>query len=141
MPQRVTLLLMSCVLTAVQPVAAVSLEPLALGRQAWLAGRHAEAVAHWRPLAVVGDPQAQLFLAYAYRVGKGVAPDSAAAARWYRVAAEQGVAEAQYELGLMFEVGNGVTSDPDEANYWYGRALGQGYCPSDLPAGGMLGER
>jgi TPR repeat protein len=140
MPSRVTLLLSSTLWFAQAGLADVSQE-LALGRTAWFEGRHTEAVAHWRRLAATGHPQAQLYLAYAYRVGRGVARDPAVAARWYRAAAEQGVAVAQYELGLMYEVGRGVASDPDEATYWYGQALGQGYCPSELSAGGMLGDR
>lgn len=109
------------------------------GVQAWSAQRPAEALEHWGPLAEAGDAQAQLYLGYAYRRGRGVAQDDGRAAHWYRRAAEQGLADAQYQLGLMYELGLGVPMDQAEADYWYGRAVGQGFCPGELSAGGRLG--
>lgn len=115
-------------------------EGLQQGLRAWSAQRPGEAVAAWQPLAEQGDAQAQLYLAYAYRRGRGVAADDAQAAHWYRRAARQGLADAQYQLGLMYELGLGVAPDPAEADYWYGRAVAQGYCPGELSAGGRLGD-
>ena len=92
-------------------------EPLEWGVRAWRAGNYQVALAHWAPLAEAGDPQAQLFLAFAHQQGKGVAKDSERAFHWYSLAAGQGVAEAQYELGLMYEIGEGVTQDPVTAEY------------------------
>ena len=125
-------------------LAAADLVPLpepSSGYGAWSGGRYTAAVRHWRQDAEAGDAEAQLYLAFAYRIGKGVEKDMVEAARWYLAAAEQGVAEAQYELGLMYEVGIGVETDHGEANFWYGRALEHGYCPSELNAGGVLGDR
>jgi TPR repeat protein len=110
------------------------------GIDAWLAGDRATAIASWRPLAEQGDPEAGLFLGYAYRRGLGVLPDDAIAARWYRFAAERGQPEAQYELALMYELGLGVPQDPNEAARWYGLSSGQA-CPAELTAGGRLGDR
>jgi TPR repeat protein len=110
------------------------------GLQAWSAQQPADAIEHWRPLAESGDAQAQLYLAYAYRRGRGVIQDDALAARWYRRAAEQGLPDAQYQLGVMYELGLGLAADQAEADYWYGRAVAQGFCPGELSAGGRLGD-
>lgn len=110
------------------------------GVRAWAAGRHAEAVAAWRPLAESGDPRAQFYLGYAYRRGRGVTRDDARALHWYLRAARQGEPNAQYQAGLMYELGLGTAADQAEADYWYSRAVGQGYCPGELSAGGPLGD-
>lgn len=127
-------------LVLLPPVGLAAVPTLDGGVQAWSSQRHGQALASWRPLAEAGDAQAQLYLAYAYRRGLGVARDDVQAAHWYRRAAEQGLADAQYQLGLMYELGLGVAADPAEAEYWYGLAVGQGYCPGELSAGGILGD-
>lgn len=111
------------------------------GVQSWDSGRHADAVAVWQPLAEQGDAQSMLFLAFAYRTGRGVERDDVAAYHWYREAALRGMPEAQFQLGLMAELGQGAPADAEEAAYWYGLATEGDFCPSELPAGGMLGER
>ena len=77
---------------------------------------------------------------YVYRNGLGVTRDDAVAAVWYRRAAERGQPEAQYELALMYELGLGVPQDPAEASLWYGLSAAQA-CPTELSAGGRLGDR
>lgn len=114
--------------------------PLDASLDAWRAGEHARAIAAWQRLAEQGDPEATLFLGYIHRNGLGVARDDATAAHWYRKAAEMGQPEAQYELALMYELGLGVPQDPGEATLWYGLSSGQA-CPSELSAGGRLGDR
>jgi len=111
------------------------------GLAAWQAGEQARAVALWRPLAEAGDAESMLFLAFAYRTGRGVIKDDAKAFHWYRRAARAGMPEAQMELSLMYELGIGTKADPMEAAAWSSQATSGEFCPADLPAGGRLGER
>src|SRR4051794_15929701 len=77
------------------------------GIDAWLKGDYAAAVAAWRPLAENGDTEAQFNLAQAYRFGRGVPINLAAAQTWYERAAEKGHPNAQTILGAMlFDNGN-----------------------------------
>lgn len=107
----------------------------------WEGGRFSQAVAIWQPMAEGGDAQSMLFLAFAYRTGRGVTRDDQQAYHWYRQAALRGVPEAQFQLGLMAELGQGAPADAEEAAYWYGLATDGDFCPSELPAGGILGDR
>ncbi len=77
------------------------------GIEAWSAGRHAEAVAVWRPLAARGNADAAFNLGQAYKLGRGVPADLAAAQRWFEQAGRAGHVEAQTNLGLLlFQNGN-----------------------------------
>lgn len=71
------------------------------GVDAWQAGDYAKAVAEWRGPAQKGDADAQFNLGQAYKLGRGVAQDSAAAQSWYLKAAEKGHEQAQANLGLI----------------------------------------
>ena len=61
-----------------------------------------------------------------YWKGDGVRPDSAQAAKWYRLGAERGDAKAQIALANLYRVGEGVGEDLAEAANWYRRAAEQG---------------
>lgn len=90
----------------------LSLAPPALadvksGVDAWQQGDYDRAVAVWRPLAQIGDPDAQFNMGQAYKLGRGVRADMAAAIDWYRKAATQGHVRAEDNLGLlMFQQGD-----------------------------------
>ena len=72
-------------------------------------GRHAGAVAIWRPLADKGDADAAFNLGQAYRLGRGVPLDLAPAQGWLERAARKGHVDAQATLGLLlFQNGNRV---------------------------------
>lgn len=79
-----------------------------------------------RQAAAQGDPNALFAVAVRYTEGKGVTPDLAEAARYYRRAAEAGLAPAQYRLGSLYEKGRGVERDLEAARDWYARAAKQG---------------
>ena len=67
------------------------------------------AVAIWRPLAEDGDADAAFNLGQAYRLGRGVPIDLAAAQTWFERAARKGHVDAQTTLGLLlFQNGNRV---------------------------------
>jgi hypothetical protein len=82
------------------------------------------ALGAWLPLAEAGDREAQGIVGEIYERGLGVAPDYAAAAKWYRLAAEAGSTRAQINLGHLLEAGLGVPPDPRAAVDWYARAAG-----------------
>ncbi|GAA4018705.1 hypothetical protein GCM10022280_17820 [Sphingomonas swuensis] len=77
------------------------------GIQAWTEGRYPQAVAIWKPLAQNGSADAAFNLGQAYKLGRGVPADLAAAQRYYEQAARGGHLEAQTSLGLLlFQNGN-----------------------------------
>lgn len=90
----------------------VALEPLSAqsvksGIAAWQRADYAGAVAIWRPLAERGDVDAQFNLGQAYRLGRGVPINLAAARNWFERAASKGHLDAQTTLGLLlFENGD-----------------------------------
>ena len=71
------------------------------GVDAWAAGDFSTAVREWREPAAQGDPDAQFNLAQAYRLGRGVAADSAQAEALYAKAAAQGHLRAADNYGLL----------------------------------------
>lgn len=71
------------------------------GKAAWAVGDYARAVSEFQAPAAAGDAEAQLAMGEAYRMGRGVAVDPAAAADWYRKSAAQGNAAASDALGLV----------------------------------------
>ena len=79
------------------------------GIQAWQHADYSQAVAIWRPLAEKGDADAAFNLGQAYRLGRGVPINLAAAQTWFERAAAKGHTDAQTTLGLMlFENGDHV---------------------------------
>ena len=79
----------------------LSAQSVAAGADAWAKGDYDGAVDNWRPLAEKGDADAQFNLGQAYRWGRGVPSNLAAAQTWYERAAGQGQMDAQVILGLM----------------------------------------
>lgn len=71
------------------------------GVDAWQAGDYTKAVSEWRGPADQGDADAQFNLGQAYKLGRGVSQDTAAAQGWYLKAAQQGHEQAQANLGLI----------------------------------------
>lgn len=71
------------------------------GVDAWAQGDYDKAVREWQPLADAGDADAQFNLGQAYKLGKGVPMDLAAALEYYRKASVQGHARAEDNYGLL----------------------------------------
>lgn len=69
--------------------------------EAWRSGDELAAVRLWMPLAERGNADAQFNLGQAFKLGRGVAQDIAAAELWYRRAAQQGHLQAEDNLGLV----------------------------------------
>jgi TPR repeat protein len=76
------------------------------GIQAWQRADYSAAVAIWRPLAEKGDADAAFNLGQAYRLGRGVPTNIAAATTWFQRAAAKGHVDAETTLGLLL-FGNG----------------------------------
>ena len=87
----------------------VSAQSVKAGIDAWQKSDYSGAVAIWRPLAEKGDADAEFNLAQAYRLGRGVPLNLAAAQSWFQRAATQGHVDAQTTLGLLlFQNGNRI---------------------------------
>jgi hypothetical protein len=93
------------------------------GLRAYDAGRIAQALEIWRPIAEQGHAGAQYDVGVIYQRGTGVPEDPAEAARWFLMAAYQGDADAQFEVATMYETGNGLPRDLLEARRWYTNTL------------------
>lgn len=124
------------------PVCAQSVKA---GIDAWQKSDYSGAVAIWRPLAEKGDADAEFNLGQAYRLGRGVPTNLAAAKTWFERAAAQGHVDAQTTLGLLlFENGEQAealkwlkqAADRDEprAQLVYGTALVNGDSVTQDPA-------
>jgi cell division septation protein DedD len=81
--------------------APVSAQSVKAGIEAWQRADYAAAVAIWRPLAEGGDADAQFNLGQAYRLGRGVPINLAAAKTWFERAARSGHLDAETTLGLL----------------------------------------
>jgi uncharacterized protein len=93
--------------TSLLLAAPASAQSVKAGIDAWQRGDYVGAVAIWRPLAEAGDPDASFNMGQAYRLGRGVLVDLAAAQTWLVRAAEKGHVDAQTTLGLLlFQNGN-----------------------------------
>ena len=103
-------------------ISSVSAQSVKSGIDAWQRSDYAGAVAIWRPLAEKRDPDAEFNLAQAYRLGRGVPTNLAAAKTWFERAAAQGHVDAQTTLGLLlFQNGN-----QGEGLKWLKQAADQG---------------
>jgi cell division septation protein DedD len=92
------------------------------GIDAWQKSDYSGAVAIWRPLAEKGDADAEFNLGQAYRLGRGVPTNLAAAKTWFERAGSQGHVDAQTTLGLLlFQNGNQA-----EGLKWLKQAAEQG---------------
>ncbi|HVU31385.1 MAG TPA: SPOR domain-containing protein [Sphingomicrobium sp.] len=87
--------------------APLSAQSVIAGIDAWQRSDYAGAVAIWRPLAEKGDADAEFNLGQAYRLGRGVPTNLAAAKIWFERSAKQGHIDAETTLGLLlFEAGD-----------------------------------
>jgi TPR repeat protein len=86
----------------------------------------AQSVQWHRRAAEAGSVDAQVTLATAHYLGRGVPKDAALAAHWFRIAAQAGDVGAMYLIASMLEQGDGVERDLAEARYWYAAAARNG---------------
>ena len=90
------------------------------GVLALMQGKYDVALKTFVPLAETSNhAYSQYFLGRMYAEGRGVPPNAAEAAKWYRKAAEKGVQDAQFRLGGLYERGEGLPMDMEYAFAWY----------------------
>ena len=82
-------------------LATPALADVKAGVDAWEAGDYARAIAEWQGPAKAGDPDALFNLAQAYRLGRGVEPNSARAREYYAAASAKGHLKAADNYGLL----------------------------------------
>lgn len=114
--------------------APVSAQSVKAGIEAWQRADYAAAVGIWRPLAERGDADAQFNLGQAYRLGRGVPINLAAAKTWFERAAAKGHLDAQTTLGLLL-FQNGEQADGLK---WLKQAAEQGEPRAQLVYGTAL---
>lgn len=96
----------------------------------------AEAVRLLSQAAQEGDVEAQLTVARAHMLGRGVPRNPAEATRWYTLAADQDSAEAQNALGQVYETGiEGIDPDMELARAMYQRAALHGFTDALISLG------
>ena len=101
------LVLIVAIAATAKPAAAQSVKT---GIEAWQRADYPAAVGIWRPLAEAGDADAAFNLGQAYRLGRGLPINLAAAQTWFERAARKGHLDAQTTLGLLlFNGGNRTT--------------------------------
>jgi TPR repeat protein len=86
-----------------------------------------EALRWFKKAAVAGNPQAMLYLGFAFAWGIDVAAEFSKAIKLYEAAAEKGYAEAYFHLGFMYYFGLGVKQEFESAAKLYCKAIEQGY--------------
>ena len=104
------------------------------GIEAWQKADYAGAVAIWRPLAEGGDADAAFNLGQAYRLGRGVPTNLAAAKTWLERAAAKGHVDAEATLGLLLFQNN----EQREGIRWLKAAADQGEARAMLVYGTAL---
>ncbi|MBK5919440.1 hypothetical protein CCR80_00090 [Rhodothalassium salexigens] len=115
------------------PRAAGVAQRLARGVALFRAGDAAGAVAIWRPLAEAGDPGAQLNLAQAHRLGRGVPRDDARALTLARQSAAQGHPKGQALYAqLLAGRSDGGAVAAREAVGWWRLAAERGVGPAQM---------
>lgn len=112
----------NAVLLGALATAPLSAQSVQAGIEAWQKADYKSAVDNWRPLAETGDADAQFNLGQAYRLGRGVSLNLAAAQTWLTRAAAKGHVDAQTTLGLLlFDSG-----DREGGIRWLGSAAEKG---------------
>ncbi len=100
---------------------------------------YAAALRLLEPLALAGNPTAQMRLGSLYYHGQGVKESNPLALQWFQRAANQGLAEAQFHLGNMHAYGQAPAAadeDPQRlAAQWYFEAARQGHAEAQYSLG------
>ena len=84
------------------------------------------ALNEFKPLAELGNSNAQVNLGNLYMRGLGVDQSDQEGLRWYMLAAQQGNRTAQGKIGLIYYHGLGVEANHAEAIDWFIKAANQG---------------
>lgn len=107
------------------------------GKQAFLDKDYEKALSILQPLAVQGNPEAQVTLGLMYEMGHGVDKNLDTAIQWYQSAADQGLSNVQHDLGVKYFNGEGVSQDYSKAIEWWEKAAASNYADSQFNLGLM----
>lgn len=107
------------------------------GKQAFLDKDYEKALSILQPLAVQGNPEAQVTLGLMYEMGHGVDKNLDTALEWYQSAADQGLPNVQHDLGVKYFNGEGVNQDYSKAIEWWEKAADKNYADSQFNLGLM----
>ena len=113
-------------LLAVESRALSAEEDFHRGVAAYLAGAHARAARVLFPLAVTGNPEAQLVIARMYERGEFFDQDLCLSLVWFDKAARAGDPAAMSYLALAYMAGRGVHYDAVRAQLWATTAAARG---------------
>jgi len=102
------------------------------------AGRYADAMALFRPIAETGNARAQYNMAIFHANGFGVPMSKETALAWFEKAAAQGHARALYHVALYNDRGLGTVQDRPVALSYYKRAANAGDTQSAYNAAHLL---
>ncbi|WP_084420003.1 tetratricopeptide repeat protein [Henriciella litoralis] len=102
------------------------------------AGRYADAMAIYRPLADAGHPRAQYNMGLFYANGFGVPVSKETALAWFLKAAAQGEANGLYHVALYHDQGLGTPQAPAVALDYYKRAGDAGHAQAAYNAAQLL---
>ena len=126
LPTLVRLFILLAVLTAQIAFQTASAGTFDDGVEEYLAGRYAQAMKIWQPLADDGDAVAMFNIGVLHAQGLGLSQDATVAVDWYRKAADRGYAPAQFNLGASYHNGHGVKRNDELAASWWQLAADQG---------------
>ena len=80
------------------------------------------------PLALLGNADAQCYLASVYHLGLGVTPDALTAIKWYQLSAERGYALASHNLSVLYITGvANFAANPELSAHWHQISIEQGF--------------
>lgn len=85
---------------------------------------------HYEQAASLGSYVGQYEVGMAYKMGRGVAKNSAKAFEWLQKAASNRHKQAEYELGLAYYYAYGVEKNPAKAAEWFQKSAEQGHAPA-----------
>lgn len=101
------------------PTFVANAEPISKARAAYDSRDYRQILGVVKPLAEMGDPEAEYLLGKEYETGGIITKDPDTAKLWLQKSAAQGYAEASWEIGT-------ITSDRKEAEKWIRKAVEQG---------------
>ena len=105
---------------AVEPVQETKLDkkkiaPFNLGMIAYQKKDYTTAIMLWHPLAMEGNPEAQLMLGNLYMREEGIYKDPSRGLSWYQKAISQGDVKTSRSLGLMYLYGDDIKKNSSQA--------------------------
>jgi len=126
-----------CLIFASLGITNAHAENFEAGKEAYQAKDYKRALEILKPLAELGNSQAQVTLGIMYDNGHGVPLDQTEAFKWYKKAAKLGDPVVQHDVGVKYFQGQGVKQDYQQAAYWWEQSANAGLADSQFNLGLM----